>query len=44
MLLRPRRRLKPKPRVSKPALDAALHSWRGRSVYPLSDAERANLI
>jgi hypothetical protein len=42
--LRPRPRPKLKPRVSKPAHDAALHFLARPKQYPLTDAERADLI
>src|SRR5215471_1041607 len=41
---RPRTRPKPKPRVSKPAHDATLHFLARPKQYPLTDAERADLI
>jgi hypothetical protein len=41
---RPRTRPKPKPRVSKPAHDAALHFLARPKQYPLTDAERADLV
>jgi hypothetical protein len=44
MSLRPRTRPKPKPRVSKPAHDAALHFLARPKQYPLTDAERAYLV
>ena len=42
--LRPLTRLKPKPRVGKPAHDAALHFLARPKQYPLTDAERADLV
>ena len=44
MVLHPRTRPKPKPRISKAAHDAALHCLARPKQYRLSDAERANLI
>jgi len=41
---RPRTRPKPKPRVGKPARDAAFHFLARPKQYPLTDAERAALI
>jgi hypothetical protein len=44
MVLRPRIRPKPKPRVGKPAHDAALHFLARPKQYPLTEAERADLM
>ena len=44
MSLRPRTRPKPKPRVCKPAHDVALHFLARPKQYPLTDAERADLV
>jgi hypothetical protein len=44
MVLRPRPRPKPQPRVSKPAYESALHFLARPKQYPLTDAERADLI
>ena len=44
MSVRPRTRPKPQPRVSKFAHDAALHFLARPKQYPLTDAERADLI
>ena len=44
MVLRTRTRPKPQPRVSKFAHDAALHFLARPKQYPLTDAERADLI
>jgi len=44
MFVRPRTRPMPKPRVSKPAHDAALHFLARPKQYPLTDAERADLV
>jgi hypothetical protein len=44
MVLRARTRPKPQPRVSKFAHDAALHFLARPKQYPLTDAQRADLI
>jgi hypothetical protein len=44
MVLRPRTRPKPKPRVGKPAQDAALHFLARPKQYPLTEAQRADLV